>query len=84
MKPEMAMNDQPALVKRHYLSVLLTCNSGFVYKYDVSLAASDFENFIRDTQALLEDLDQSLLCVNWGHIIGKLYRGNEELILLSS
>eukprot|EP00535_Pseudo-nitzschia_heimii_P006278 CAMPEP_0197194202 /NCGR_PEP_ID=MMETSP1423-20130617/28812_1 /TAXON_ID=476441 /ORGANISM="Pseudo-nitzschia heimii, Strain UNC1101" /LENGTH=583 /DNA_ID=CAMNT_0042647589 /DNA_START=77 /DNA_END=1828 /DNA_ORIENTATION=+ len=49
--------------------------TGFVYKYDVSLAASDFENFIRDTQAQLEDLsrtsslDESLICVNWGHII---------------
>jgi hypothetical protein len=51
--------------------------SGFVYKYDVSLAASDFEHFIRDVQVLLEEishtssLGQSLVCVNWGHIIGK-------------
>jgi len=49
--------------------------TGFCYKYDVSLAASDFEIFIRDVQVLLEDvsqtssLDQNLICVNWGHII---------------
>ena len=54
--------------------------SGFVYKYDVSLAASDFGNFIHDIKVLLEDisqassLDQNFICVNWGHIIGKLYR----------
>ena len=50
---------------------------GFVYKYDVSLAASDFENFIDDVNVLLEEisqassLDHDLRCVNWGHIIGK-------------
>jgi len=49
--------------------------TGFCYKYDVSLAASDFESFICEVRALLEDishassLDQNLLCVNWGHII---------------
>jgi hypothetical protein len=55
----------------------LTSKSGFCYKYDVSLAPSDFGSFIRDVQVLLEDisrassLNQNLLCVNWGHIIGK-------------
>jgi len=49
--------------------------TGFVYKYDVSLAASDFGNFIRDVKAFLEDISQAssldidLRCVNWGHII---------------
>ena len=51
--------------------------TGFVYKYDVSLAASDFEPFINDVKILLEDISRTsnlghnLRCVNWGHIIGK-------------
>ena len=50
---------------------------GYCYKYDVSLAASDFDGFIRDVQVRLADISQAsasdpnLLCVNWGHIIGK-------------
>jgi FAD/FMN-containing dehydrogenase len=49
--------------------------TGFCYKYDISLAASEFGNFISDVQVILEDisqtssLNQNLLCVNWGHII---------------
>ncbi|KAL3911336.1 MAG: hypothetical protein SGARI_001693 [Bacillariaceae sp.] len=41
--------------------------TGFVYKYDVSLAAIDFDNFIHEIKARLPDNDA--LCVNWGHII---------------
>ncbi|VEU45049.1 unnamed protein product [Pseudo-nitzschia multistriata] len=50
--------------------------SGYVYKYDVSLKARDFEGFIRDMKLRLGDVshasssaDHHLLCVNWGHII---------------
>jgi len=49
--------------------------TGFVYKYDVSLAASDFGAFIRDVQVQLADVSQAsssspdLICLNWGHII---------------
>lgn len=65
-----------------FWNVRESCNpasaaSGFVYKYDVSLAASDFGPFIDDVKILLEDISRTsnlghdLRCVNWGHIIGK-------------
>jgi len=44
--------------------------TGYVYKYDVSLAADDFDGFIREMRSRLMSLpQQGLLCVNWGHII---------------
>lgn len=61
--------------------------SGCVYKYDVSLKASDFEGFIRDVQLRLVDISQTstsdnpnLLCTNWGHIID----GNLHCNIVSS
>eukprot|EP00536_Pseudo-nitzschia_multiseries_P015538 jgi/Psemu1/263030/estExt_Genewise1Plus.C_9060007 len=60
--------------------------SGYVYKYDVSLKASDFDGFIRDMQLRLEDISQAvssdpkLICVNWGHIID----GNLHCNIVSS
>ncbi|KAL3908488.1 MAG: hypothetical protein SGILL_008460, partial [Bacillariaceae sp.] len=48
--------------------------SGFVYKYDVSLAAIDFEDFIHEIKTQLESFHRNdLRCVNWGHIIGKFH-----------
>jgi FAD/FMN-containing dehydrogenase len=53
---------------------------GYNYKYDVSLAADDFDNFIREIKSKLlrfipRDISSpssssiDLQCVNWGHII---------------
>ena len=56
---------------------------GYTYKYDVSLAAGDFGNFISDVKVMLEDIskassvDVDLRCVNWGHIIGKINNMNK-------
>lgn len=47
--------------------------TGYVYKYDVSLAPSDFDSFIHDIRGQLELFNGSTsknICVNWGHIIG--------------
>jgi FAD/FMN-containing dehydrogenase len=53
--------------------------TGCNYKYDVSLAADDFDNFIRGIKSKLQFIPRSisiqssssidLQCVNWGHII---------------
>ena len=59
--------------------------TGFVYKYDVSLAADDFDGFIQGMKSRLETLlRDDVHCVNWGHIIdGNLHcnivsKGNFE------
>jgi D-2-hydroxyglutarate dehydrogenase len=44
--------------------------TGYVYKYDVSLAASDFDGFIREMNTQLGIYGGNHLSVNWGHIIG--------------
>lgn len=60
--------------------------TGYVYKYDVSLAASEFDGFIRDVRGRLADIagasssDPNLVCVNWGHIID----GNLHCNIVSS
>lgn len=55
-----------------------TAATGYVYKYDISLAASDFDSFIQDIKIRLLNVlhkrqnassNDNLLCVNWGHII---------------
>ena len=57
---------------------------GYVYKYDISLAASDFDSFIHDMKVRLIDQqkaassDENLICGNWGHIIGKNWAKNEK------
>jgi FAD/FMN-containing dehydrogenase len=55
--------------------------TGYVYKYDVSLAATDFNDFICEMKSRLRSYENAhctssaakkdLRCVNWGHIIGK-------------
>lgn len=42
---------------------------GYVYKYDVSLAVTDFEDFIQEMQTNLRTLSPQALCTNWGHVI---------------
>jgi D-2-hydroxyglutarate dehydrogenase len=61
--------------------------SGYVYKYDVSLAVPDFPHFIDEIRGGIPD---SAVCTNWGHIIdGNLhcnivvpgkYEKDEELL----
>lgn len=60
-----------------------TCNpaaaaTGFVYKYDVSLAVDNFDNFIQEIKSKLHSMPldirqqtaaRDIQCVNWGHII---------------
>lgn len=50
--------------------------TGCVYKYDVSLSVTDFDDFIQNIKRRLVDYYNpnrqhvvELLCVNWGHII---------------
>eukprot|EP00934_Nitzschia_sp_Nitz4_P005124 Nitzschia sp. Nitz4//scaffold26_size159584//42967//44657//NITZ4_002479-RA/size159584-snap-gene-0.28-mRNA-1//-1//CDS//3329545046//5114//frame0 len=46
--------------------------SGYVYKYDVSLTATDFEDFSNEVeQGLKETLGEETgaICTNWGHVI---------------
>lgn len=50
--------------------------TGFVYKYDVSLAVDDFDDFIAEIKSKLQSFPPDirkivgeLQCVNWGHII---------------
>jgi FAD/FMN-containing dehydrogenase len=50
--------------------------TGFVYKYDISLAAIDFDSFIQEIKSQLASFARKdLLCVNWGHLIGMLKNG---------
>lgn len=47
-------------------------SQGYVYKYDVSLAIPEFEDFIEDVKAGLSQLsgeEEPPLCTNWGHVI---------------
>lgn len=42
---------------------------GYVYKYDVSLAVSEFEDFIQEIQSSLRTLAPQALVTNWGHVM---------------
>ena len=42
---------------------------GYVYKYDVSLAVTDFEDLVHDIQNHLVTLSPTALCTTWGHVI---------------
>jgi FAD/FMN-containing dehydrogenase len=49
--------------------------TGYVYKYDLSLAPTDFDGFIHEIKTRLKYAqqtsdDRDIVCVNWGHIIG--------------
>lgn len=63
---------------REFWKIREGCNpaaaaTGYVYKYDVSLAASNFDGFLREVKARLGAFaGNHHRCVNWGHIIGKV------------
>ena len=44
--------------------------TGYVYKYDVSLAVLDFDTFIDEIRSELRGLSpQPCICTNWGHLM---------------
>jgi FAD/FMN-containing dehydrogenase len=42
---------------------------GYVYKYDVSLAVTEFEDFIQEIRNGLSINTGDAICTNWGHVI---------------
>ena len=42
---------------------------GYTYKYDVSLAMSEFAGFAREMQHRLVAVDDGIVMTNWGHIM---------------